>query len=68
MDETDLPEVPQMLQRLIADNNTVINTLHVAYRLAESANEIGLSNFLQDREAAHKKHAWMLRSCLGKQK
>jgi starvation-inducible DNA-binding protein len=67
-DETGLPEVPQMLQQLIADNQTVIFTLHAAYKLAENAGEIGLSNFIQDREAAHKKHAWMLKACLGKQK
>lgn len=67
-DETGLPEVPQMLQQLIADNQSVIFTLHNAYKLAETAGEIGLSNFLQDREAAHKKHAWMLKASLGKQK
>ena len=67
-DETGLPNIDQMLQTLIADNQTVIKTLHVAYKLAEDNQEIGLSNFIQDREAAHKKHAWMLKSCLGKQR
>lgn len=67
-DETGLPDVDQMLQQLIADNQTVISTLHSAYKLAELAGEIGLSNFLQDREAAHKKHGWMLKASLGKQK
>lgn len=67
-DETGLPEAMGMVATLISDNEKVIKRLHEAYRLAEKYNEIGLSNFLQDREAAHKKHAWMLKACLGKQK
>lgn len=67
-DETDIPAAEVMVRKLITDNYIVISTLHKAYKMAENLDEIGLSNFLQDREMAHKKHAWMLKSCLGKPK
>lgn len=67
-DETSIPSVEVMIATLIFDNQTLINTLHQAYKLANTNNEIGLSNFIQDREAAHKKHAWMLKACQGKPK
>ena len=37
-----------------------------AYELANSQNEQALSNYLQDRMMAHKKHAWMIRSTLNR--
>jgi len=67
-DETGLPNVDVMIATLIFDNQTLIYTLHQAYKMAENLDEIGLSNFLQDREMAHKKHAWMLKACQGKPK
>jgi DNA-binding ferritin-like protein len=42
----------------------VLASLREAYELAEEFDEIGLSNFIQDRYDAHKKHAWMLNSLL----
>lgn len=63
--ETDIaPDAMVMLRNLYNDNSMVINTIMEAYRLAERYSEIGLSNFLQDRIVAHKKHQWMLRSIL----
>jgi starvation-inducible DNA-binding protein len=56
------PNAMVMMRNLYNDNNMVINTIMEAYRLAERYSEIGLSNFLQDRIVAHKKHQWMLRS------
>lgn len=53
-----------MVRNLYNDNNKIINTIMEAYRLAERYSEIGLSNFLQDRIVAHKKHQWMLRATL----
>ena len=67
-DETSIPDHGTMVARLIVDNTTLLNTLNAAYKLAEQYNEIGLSNFLQDRYDAHKKHAWMLKSILVKAK
>jgi DNA-binding ferritin-like protein len=42
----------------------VLSTLKNAYTLAEQYDEIGLSNFLQDRYDVHKKHNWMISSIL----
>jgi DNA-binding ferritin-like protein len=47
---------------LLDANNLVLASLMMAYQEAEQATEIGLSNFLQDRVAAHQKHGWMLKS------
>lgn len=63
LSDTDVaPDAMVMMRNLYNDNNVVINTIMEAYRLAERYSEIGLSNFLQDRIVAHKKHQWMLRS------
>ena len=63
-DNRGLPSAVEMMNELSGDNQIVLNTLNEAYKLAEEYNEIGLSNFLQDRYDAHKKHAWMLSSIL----
>jgi starvation-inducible DNA-binding protein len=49
---------------LESSNNTVLVSLMRAYKLSEAAGELGLSNYLQDRIAAHQKHAWMLKATL----
>ena len=64
-DQTDIPAANEMIRILMMDNMTVQQTLMDAYKLADQYNEIGLSNFLQDRYDAHKKHGWMLRATLG---
>jgi starvation-inducible DNA-binding protein len=56
------PSPRQMMVELLADNAIVINSLKVAYKLAEAVVRVGISNFIQDRLAAHEKHEWMLRS------
>ena len=63
-DNTSAPSAFEMFSELQSDNNTVLNTLMEAYNLANRENEIGLSNFLQDRYDAHKKHNWMISSIL----
>lgn len=63
-DELSVPSMLDMIQVLYVDNQTVLNSLRTAYEAAESAGEIGLSNYLQDRYDAHMKHAWQLRSTL----
>jgi starvation-inducible DNA-binding protein len=65
IEETDVaPGRMVMIRNLYSDNNKVLSSIMEAYRLAERYNELGLSNFLQDRITAHKKHQWMLRSIL----
>jgi DNA-binding ferritin-like protein len=43
-----------------------MTSLKQGFELANMQKEDGLSNYLQDRMAAHSKHAWMLRSTLNK--
>jgi DNA-binding ferritin-like protein len=45
-------------------NSMVLASLMLSYRDADNASELGLANFLQDRIAAHQKHAWMLKATL----
>ena len=61
-EDEDVVSAMSMMNRLLDANNLVLASLMMAYQAAEQATEIGLSNFLQDREAAHQKHGWMLKS------
>jgi starvation-inducible DNA-binding protein len=63
-DETTVPSAVIMCQRLLKDNDIIIQDLTFAYTEAEKVKEIGLENYLQDRIDIHKKHGWMLRSCI----
>jgi starvation-inducible DNA-binding protein len=54
----------QMISNLLAANDVVLLTLMQAYKIAEAAGEIGVSNFLQDRVITHQKHRWMLKATL----
>ena len=54
----------QMISNLITANDVVLLSLMQAYKVAEAAGEIGVSNFLQDRVVAHQKHRWMLKATL----
>lgn len=65
LSDTDTsPESMTMVRNLYNDNNMIISQLQKTYTLAERFNEIGLSNFLQDRTMAHKQHLYMLRATL----
>lgn len=65
-DELKIPNAAEMVRRLLGDNQNVIDSLTVAFKAAETEQELGLSNYLQDRIDAHKKHGWMLRATLNK--
>lgn len=65
LSDTDVaPERMVMVRNLYNDNNIILAQLMKTYNLAERYNEIGLSNFLQDRTMAHKQHLYMLRATL----
>ena len=53
-----------MFERLLIDLELVCNSIMIAFNAANDANEIGLSNFLQDAYNARRKLAWMLRSTI----
>jgi len=61
-DATTVPDGVTMAANLLKDNDTVIASLMNAFKLAEAADKVGLSNKLQDRVDIHTKHGWMLRS------
>lgn len=51
-----------MVKTLLSDNDKVLETLKVTFKLADSLDEQGLADYLAGRIDAHKKHGWMLRS------
>jgi starvation-inducible DNA-binding protein len=61
-DEMSVPLGTDMARKLSADNQTVLNTLNMTFKLAEQFDQQGLMDFLAGRIDTHKKHAWMLRS------
>ena len=63
-DETNVLPAAQMLAELYQDCEQMIRMFQVVYKLAEANNEFGLANFYADRQDAHAKHCWMLKSTL----
>jgi starvation-inducible DNA-binding protein len=61
-EDENLPSPIEMARRLFVENNKVLASLMIGYKMAEEIGELGISNFLQDRIQAHQKHAWFLRS------
>jgi starvation-inducible DNA-binding protein len=65
VESDSVPEAKAMIMALAIDNDKVLQSLVSAYHAAESAAAYDVSNFLQDRMGAHKKHGWFLHSTLG---
>ena len=61
-----IPAAAKMVTNLLEANENLLTTITEAYIMAEDNKEFGLSNFLQDRITAHKKHSWMLKATAGK--
>lgn len=61
-DETTVPAGVEMARRLMTDNERVIATLNVAFKLATTMDKQGLADFIAGRIDIHNKHGWMLRS------
>jgi DNA-binding ferritin-like protein len=53
-----------MATELLQDSDRIAELMRVTFEMAEAAGEHGLSNFLADRQDAHRKHSWMLRAIL----
>lgn len=64
LDQTVPGDSKAMVQELLMDSDTMALKFQQVFELAEEAGDHGLSNFLADRQDAHKKHSWMLRSSL----
>jgi starvation-inducible DNA-binding protein len=59
----DMVPTPQgMTMELLVDSNLLAQKFADGFMLAEQMGDHGFSNFLADRQDAHKKHSWMLRS------
>lgn len=63
-EDINIPSAEEMVRILFMDNQRLLSALIETYKLAEKYSEFGVSNAIQDRIEAHKKHAWMLRSML----
>ena len=60
--ETMVPAPIEMMNRLLSDNEKVLNTLNIAFKLSENFDRQGLADYLAGRIDVHNKHRWMLRS------
>lgn len=61
-DELAVPAGVEMARRLMTDNERVLVTLNVAFKLADTMDKQGLADFIAGRIDVHNKHGWMLRS------
>lgn len=62
-DDMNLPvDLDHMLINLEYANSQVIESLNIAFKLAEQVNKQGLLDFIASRLDAHAKHAWMLKA------
>lgn len=63
-DDNTVPTALEMVRRLSVSNDMVLVSIEVAYEAAEAEHQHGLSNFLAERQDAHKKLRWMLNATL----
>lgn len=63
-DEIDVLQAEEMVAELLQDSEKLQQMFKIVFQAAEELGEHGLSNFLADRQDAHAKHSWMLRSSL----
>jgi starvation-inducible DNA-binding protein len=59
-----VPAAPQMFSTLLMDTEGLLASIFRTRQLAEENGQTGLANFLDDRDSAHKKHRWFMRSLL----
>jgi len=63
-DENSVPQERDMVEELLVDSEKMANMFKIVFTMSENNGDHGLSNFFADRQDAHKKHSWMLRSTL----
>jgi starvation-inducible DNA-binding protein len=63
-DETGQIDARIMLERLLRANEQVLASIIACFESANAENNQGLANWMAERQDAHKKHGWMLRSTL----
>ena len=62
--EDNLADPATMIMMLLGDNDKMIKLFAMVYKMAEDAGEYGLANFLAERQDAHQKQGWMMRSSI----
>lgn len=67
-DQTKIPRAELMFEELKNDNQALLALIQQAIDNAKAENQEGILNFLAERQDAHGKHAWMLRSFLKKER
>lgn len=67
-DQTKVPRAELMIEELYNDNQKIIELLKACFSSAEEENKQGIANFIAERDDAHNKHGWMLRSILKKER
>jgi starvation-inducible DNA-binding protein len=60
--QDSVPNPLGMGLELLADSDMLAEQFTKAFVTAEQMGDVGFSNFLADRQDAHRKHSWMLRS------
>jgi starvation-inducible DNA-binding protein len=63
-DYTGEPDATKFLAHLLKETNTVLESIYQAKQAAVDEGNDGFANYLDERSAAFKKHAWMLRASL----
>jgi starvation-inducible DNA-binding protein len=63
-DQTKVPRARLMLEELLADTQTMIDLSLSVFNEATSAGRQDVANFAADRQAAHGKYQWQLKSYL----
>lgn len=63
-DEKNILTAEDMVKQIQEDNQVILRTLDVAFKLAEKENKQGIVDFLGSRIAQHDKWNWMLKALM----
>ncbi|QVL57938.1 MAG: DNA starvation/stationary phase protection protein [Simkaniaceae bacterium] len=63
-EETRFPEATEMLQKLLADHESLIQFLRKNFPIIEGEGDSATADFINKRLEVHEKTSWMLRSTL----
>lgn len=66
VDENETGAIPAktMIRRLLDDNATVLDNIRTCFQAATAVGNEALANLMAERQEAHAKHGWQLRSTL----
>jgi starvation-inducible DNA-binding protein len=61
-EQEKIPKAMLMVKELIDDSEIILGHLDECFAAATKDNKQGIANFIADRQAAHAKYLWMLKS------